>query len=150
MVSLTFIWLALLSAGCALAVASLLQSDALGLASRSAAAPALAGVALVAVSLRALHRVHNSTLVALKGDCPSCGEEVYAFVQASGAGMRHAADCHVCARPLRFDVRVAGAAAPPWRRRAAGRITLVTSDADFFPIALLKEPKERGARTGAR
>ena len=150
MVVLTALWSALLLGGAAVALASLPQlghSQLLvpGL-HLSGAAPLLGGAAVVGVALRALQRLQSTTLVALKGDCPSCGEEVYAFVSTTNQqpGLRsartaHAQDCHVCGRPLRFEVRMVtrgGTAAGyvwPWQRRAAGRITLVAEPKDFFP-----------------
>jgi hypothetical protein len=156
MAALTAIWLAFLAGGtlavaasAVAAAASFLGADVGALSALSGgagASAALAGGALSAVALRSLSALRAGSLVAVKGDCPACGEEVYAFVQArssaadGGAGggstahkARHVADCHVCARPIAFDVRVRGASAAPWRRRAHGRIYLVSRAADFFP-----------------
>jgi len=141
-------WVALLAGGGALATAAT-AADGLP------ASAGLVGLALCAVSARALAALNGNSLVALTGEwttvvllagcvltpgprllcageCPACGEDVYAFVQAASRGA-HAADCHVCKRPLRFDVRLTGAHAPPWQRRAAGRIVLVAHRDDFFP-----------------
>jgi hypothetical protein len=150
MVVLTALWSALLLGGAAAALASLpplAHSSQLHLPGLRlpGAAPLLGGTAVVGVALRALQRLQSTTLVALKGDCPSCGEEVYAFVSTTNQqpGLRsartaHAQDCHVCGRPLRFEVRMVtrGGTAGyvwPWQRRAAGRITLVAEPRDFFP-----------------
>ncbi len=153
---LTAIWLAFLALGAACvacaAVGAASDAHLLALApplppvlrGGGGAALALCGAGLAGVAVRSLATLRKGTLVAVKGDCPACGEEVYAFVgaQAKHPGKsvtqhaRHAADCHVCARPLAFDVRVRGApGAPPWRRRAHGRIYLVSRNADFFPPA---------------
>jgi hypothetical protein len=163
MVTLTGIWTALFGVGTlaltATAVAGFVSaaggdaSSELGplaaLVGPTGAGVAAAGGALAAVAGRSLAALRSGTLVAVKGDCPACGEEVYAFVAAqpvpavtpgggTRAGMhaaRHVADCHVCTRPIAFDVRVRGAAAAPWRRRAHGRIYLVSRASDFFPAA---------------
>jgi hypothetical protein len=163
MAALTAIWMALLCGG-ALAVAAsavaagtqLLGADAGALSALrggGGASAALAGAALAAVALRSLTALRSGTLVAVKGDCPACGEEVYAFVSAQGRAAaqraRHVADCHVCARPIAFDVRVRSAAAAPWRRRAHGRIYLVSRESDFFPAAGGKPPAA-GAAASAR
>lgn len=156
LVVLTALWLSLLLAGAGAATAALVAhrpTTLLGLA--AAWAPQqhqqppqplllLGGAALVAVASRALARLQSTTVVALKGDCPACGEECYAFVTCAhdnSTGGRvphacHAQDCHVCGRPLRFEVRIleGGRGQPwPWQRRAAGRITLVAESRDFFP-----------------
>ena len=149
MLALTALWSALLLGGAAVSLASLPPLGHSQLAvpglHLSGAAPFLAGAAVVGVAVRALQRLQSTTLVALKGDCPSCGEEVYAFVTSATQqpGVRtartaHGQDCHVCGRPLRFEVRMVTKAGTsgyvwPWQRRAAGRITLVAEPKDFFP-----------------
>jgi hypothetical protein len=171
MAALTAIWLAFLAGG-SLAVAASAVAAAAALAGADAgalgalaggggASAALAGGALAAVAARSLGALRSGSLVAVKGDCPACGEEVYAFVQASAdvAGApaaphvahraRHVADCHVCARPIAFDVRVRGASAAPWRRRAHGRIYLVSRAADFFPAATAPDADGGGGGGGA-
>jgi ribosomal protein L31 len=46
-------------------------------------------------------------LIALKGCCPNCGEEVYAFVRADeSVQLRHKTECHVCEHPLVFQANV--------------------------------------------
>ena len=165
MVTLTGIWAALLAVGsCAvlLVAAAALHLDSGGdggdvllpaLRGGAGAGVAAAGLALVAVASRSLAGLRGGSLVAVKGDCPACGEEVYAFVAAappaggahpalaargwSGAhaSARHVTECHVCSRPIAFDVRVRAAAAAPWRRRAHGRVYLLSRASDFFPSA---------------
>jgi len=165
MVTLTAIWAALLTCGsCAvlLAAAAALHLDAGGdgadtllpaLRGGAGAGVAVAGAALIGVAARSLAGLRRGSLVAVKGDCPACGEEVYAFVAAappaggahpalaargwSGAhaSARHVTECHVCSRPIAFDVRVRAAAAAPWRRRAHGRVYLLSRASDFFPSA---------------
>jgi len=178
MVTLTAIWAAMLAVGSVavlLAVASAMHLDA-GSAAGSASdgsdalLPALrgwvgagvagAGVALVGVAARSLAALRGGSLVAVKGDCPACGEEVYAFVAAQPAGgahpvrgahaARHVAECHVCSRPIAFDVRVRAAAAAPWRRRAHGRVYLLSRESDFFPPSSNAQQEEvTGARVDA-
>jgi len=131
MYALVCFWIVLLCCGGTLVAAAAVGEQGVP------ASAGLLGGALGTVGLRALATLSSNSLVALRGECPSCGEEVYAFVQAAARGS-HAADCHVCARPLRFDVRLAGAQAPPWQRRAAGRIVLVSRTRDFFPTEARK------------
>jgi hypothetical protein len=45
-------------------------------------------------------------VVALKGCCPNCGEEVYAFLEAKQQKPRHKSECHVCEHPLVFHATV--------------------------------------------
>ena len=161
MVTLTGIWAALLAVGsCAvlLVAAAALHLDSGGdggdvllpaLRGGAGAGVAAAGLALVAVASRSLAGLRGGSLVAVKGDCPACGEEVYAFVAAGAAppaggshphpagraahAARHVADCHVCSRPIAFDVRVRASPTAPWRRRAHGRVYLLSRASDFFP-----------------
>jgi hypothetical protein len=45
-------------------------------------------------------------VVALKGCCPNCGEEVYAFLEAKQQKPHHKSECHVCEHPLVFHATV--------------------------------------------
>lgn len=128
MAALTAVYGVLCFCGACAAVAWLLGLDA------SPLPVGAAGVALSAFSASSLRTLSSGALVALKGCCPSCGEDVFAFVSASAADGRATQACHVCSRQLRFEVNVAGAwAAAPWRRRAAGRVSLIVSEADYRP-----------------
>jgi len=147
MVSLLAIWTLLLLAGAtAAAAAGAHAAWGWGGAPRWADSPGVgvAGAALAAVAYRSLQALRTGTLVAVQGDCPACGEEVYAFLSATPLGgeggapamlsARHACLCHVCSRPLAFDVRMRAQPVAPWRRRAHGRVYLAqTTPSDFFP-----------------
>ncbi|KAJ7947636.1 PGR5-like protein 1B chloroplastic [Quillaja saponaria] len=61
-------------------------------------------VALAAVKV--LGGLWRNGLVALKGPCPNCGEEVFAFVRADRANdSPHRANCHVCESLLEFRTK---------------------------------------------
>ena len=56
---------------------------------------------------KSLDGLSAGNLVALKGCCPSCGEEVYAFVKANESQRpRHKCECHVCSHPLIFHANL--------------------------------------------
>ncbi|KAJ8636719.1 hypothetical protein MRB53_010986 [Persea americana] len=86
----------------------------------------LIGYPIALASVRALQGLWRNDLVALKGSCPNCGEEVFAFVQAEQSNQSpHRADCHVCECALEFRTKVEQFISRPGRRRAYGRIYLV-------------------------
>ncbi|KAK6935843.1 hypothetical protein RJ641_032873 [Dillenia turbinata] len=55
---------------------------------------AVIGFPVATASIGALQGLWRNDLVALKGSCPSCGEEVFAFVRLDKSGNKHRADCH--------------------------------------------------------
>jgi uncharacterized protein (DUF983 family) len=64
---------------------------------------------VVPFSLRTVTQVKSlmrGEVVALKGCCPNCGEEVYAFLEAKQQKPRHKSECHVCEHPLVFHATV--------------------------------------------
>ena len=93
------------------------------------------------MAVRSLAKVQGGETIALKGDCPACGDEVYAFIQLaelSGAAdeeVQQPCICHVCSRPLVFHARIcaAGPAGSGMRRVASGRVYLISTPSDFFP-----------------
>lgn len=92
------------------------------------------GVPMATAALGALQGLWRGDLVALKGSCPSCGEEVYAFVRADNSPHpRHKTECHVCEHPLVFQAKVEQSASPRGRPWAYGRIYLVKRLTDFAP-----------------
>eukprot|EP00250_Pteridium_aquilinum_P035481 c9486_g1_i1 orf=325-1206(-) len=92
------------------------------------------GVPMATAALGALKGLWRGDLVALKGSCPSCGEEVYAFVQANNSPHpRHKTECHVCEHPLVFHTKVERSASSLGRPWAYGRIYLVRRSKDLAP-----------------
>jgi len=72
--------------------------------------------------------------VALKGSCPGCGEEVFAFVRADESTRpRQKTECHVCERPLVFQAKVEHSMSHPGNWWVHGRIYLVSRIKDLSP-----------------
>eukprot|EP00897_Mesotaenium_endlicherianum_P002078 jgi/Mesen1/1899/ME000143S00949 len=95
------------------------------------------GSTVATAAARSLQGLWRGSVVALKGSCPSCGEEVYAFVRAddgSSTGPRHKCECHVCEHPLVFRATLESPArrGQPW---AYGRIYLVVRSKDLAPVS---------------
>nr|DAD28217.1 TPA_asm: hypothetical protein HUJ06_029685 [Nelumbo nucifera] len=77
-------------------------------------------------SVGALQGLWKNDLVALKGACPNCGEEVFAFVRADQSNRApHKADCHVCESSLEFRTKVEQSISRHGRRWVYGRVYLV-------------------------
>lgn len=92
------------------------------------------GVPISTAALGALKGLWKGDLVALKGSCPSCGEEVYAFVQADDSpDPRHKTECHVCEHPLVFRAKVERSVSCFGRPWAYGRVYLVRRSKDLAP-----------------
>ncbi|XP_043700672.1 uncharacterized protein LOC122651369 [Telopea speciosissima] len=86
----------------------------------------LIGYPIASASVRALQGLWRNNLVALKGPCPNCTEEVYAFVRADQFNqVPHRADCHVCQCTLEFRTKVEKSISRPSGRWVYGRIYLV-------------------------
>ncbi|KAJ4979997.1 hypothetical protein NE237_010777 [Protea cynaroides] len=86
----------------------------------------LIGYPIASASARALQGLRRNNLVALKGACPNCTEEVYAFVRAEQSNqVPHRADCHVCECTLEFCTKIEQSISRPRRRWVYGRIYLV-------------------------
>ncbi|PKA64080.1 PGR5-like protein 1A, chloroplastic [Apostasia shenzhenica] len=66
------------------------------------------GYPLALASVQALKGLWMKNLVALKGSCPNCGEEVFAFVKAeeNSTLCPHGTQCHVCECRLEFRGKV--------------------------------------------
>jgi hypothetical protein len=59
------------------------------------------------LSVGALQGLLTNNLVALKGSCPNCGEQVFAFVKTDNSiKAPHRAECHVCSCPLEYRTKV--------------------------------------------
>ncbi|WOL00701.1 PGR5-like protein 1A, chloroplastic isoform X1 [Canna indica] len=86
----------------------------------------LIGFPIASASVQALRGLWRKDLVALKGSCPNCGEEVFAFVKAENSNRhRHRADCHVCESTLEFRTKVEEIFSAPGRCWVYGRVYLV-------------------------
>ncbi|KAF9665528.1 hypothetical protein SADUNF_Sadunf16G0132300 [Salix dunnii] len=67
----------------------------------------LIGYPIASASVKVLQGLWRNDLVALKGACPNCGEEVFAFVKSDQSNdSPHRADCHVCESLLEFRTKV--------------------------------------------
>ncbi|KAK4779774.1 hypothetical protein SAY87_015880 [Trapa incisa] len=66
----------------------------------------LIGYPIISSSVKVLLGLWRNDLVALKGACPNCGEEVFAFVKSDQSNASpHKADCHVCECALEFRTK---------------------------------------------
>ncbi|KAL2557520.1 PGR5-like B [Forsythia ovata] len=84
------------------------------------------GYPIASASVGALQRLWNNNLVALKGACPNCGEEVFAFVRSDQSNsLPHRAECHVCESSLEFRTNVENSISGPGSRWVYGRIYLI-------------------------
>jgi len=92
------------------------------------------GYPTTVAAVRALQGLWRKNLVALKGSCPGCGEEVFAFLRADeSARPRQKTECHVCERPLVFHAKVEHSMSHPGNRWVHGRIYLVSRIKDLGP-----------------
>lgn len=92
------------------------------------------GAAMATAAVRSLQGLRKGDLVALKGSCPACGEEVYAFIRADETSRpRHKCECHVCDQPLVFHATLEESKGHLW---AYGRIYLVVRTSDLSPSDL--------------
>ena len=136
--SLASTWLFLVALGCAMVawdfgdamragVGAVAGGDIGGPHSSSFRPPVigLLGVFLANGGWERFGRLRDGNTVAVKGECPSCAEEVYAFLPGNRANARVECECHVCERRLAFRVEVAKSENAKWRRVATGRIYLV-------------------------
>nr|KYP58530.1 hypothetical protein KK1_013942 [Cajanus cajan] len=84
------------------------------------------GYPVASASVKVLQGLWRNDLAALKGSCPNCGEEVFAFVRTDKANNSpHRADCHVCECLLEFRTKVEQPALRLGRQWVYGRIYLV-------------------------
>lgn len=84
------------------------------------------GFPIASASVGALQGLWKNDLVALKGACPNCGEEVFAFLKAEKSNHSpHRADCHVCGSRLEFQTKVEQSISRPGRRWVYGRVYLI-------------------------
>ncbi|KAL6865426.1 hypothetical protein ACP4OV_016577 [Aristida adscensionis] len=67
----------------------------------------LIGYPIASASVGALRGLLANNLVALKGCCPNCGEQVFAFVKTDKSiQVPHRAECHVCECPLEYRTKI--------------------------------------------
>ncbi|XP_004145292.1 PGR5-like protein 1A, chloroplastic isoform X1 [Cucumis sativus] len=86
----------------------------------------LIGYPITTASVGVLQGLWRNDLVALKGACPNCGEEVFAFVRSDRAnGSPHRSDCHVCECLLEFRIKFEKSSTKLGRQWVYGRIYLV-------------------------
>ncbi|XP_031387922.1 uncharacterized protein LOC116201007 isoform X2 [Punica granatum] len=87
----------------------------------------LIGYPIVSASVKVLQGLWRNDLAALKGACPNCGEEVFAFVKSDQSNASpHKADCHVCESGLEFRTKAEKSVSKLGRRWVYGRIYLVS------------------------
>lgn len=85
------------------------------------------GCPIASASARALRGLWRNDLVALKGACPNCGEEVFAFVRSDQSNSSaHRADCHVCECRLEFRTKAEQSISKLGRRWVHGRVYLIS------------------------
>ncbi|MQL85936.1 hypothetical protein Taro_018471, partial [Colocasia esculenta] len=86
----------------------------------------LIGYPIASAAIQALKGLWRNDLVALKGSCPNCGEEVFAFVKAKQSNQEaHRAECHVCECFLEFRTKVEESISRPGKQWVYGRVYLV-------------------------
>ncbi|XP_050204041.1 PGR5-like protein 1A, chloroplastic [Mercurialis annua] len=87
----------------------------------------LIGYPIASSSVKVLQGLWRNDLVALKGPCPNCGEEVFTFVKSNQSNNSpHRADCHVCESLLEFRTKVERTGSRLGKQWVYGRIYLVS------------------------
>ncbi|GAB2235023.1 hypothetical protein Drorol1_Dr00004300 [Drosera rotundifolia] len=87
----------------------------------------LIGIPFASASVGALQRLWRNDLVGLKGACPNCGEQVFAFVRTNQhINSSHRANCHVCSSNLEYRTKVEQSISRLGRQWVYGRIYLVS------------------------
>ncbi|RZB79849.1 hypothetical protein D0Y65_029880 [Glycine soja] len=103
---------------------------------------------------KVLHGLWRNDLTALKGACPNCGEEVFAFVRMDrNIESPHRADCHVCECILEFRTKVEQSVSRFGRQWVYGHIYLVSlrqiptpiTAVNFLPICLCSYSKDQSS-----
>ncbi|XP_058780281.1 uncharacterized protein LOC131653949 [Vicia villosa] len=83
------------------------------------------GYPVASASVKVLQGLWRNDLAALKGSCPNCAEEVFAFVKTDNANSPHRAKCHVCECLLEFRTEIEQSTSRFGRQWVYGRIYLV-------------------------
>ena len=97
--------------------------------------PALAvlGAFLFQSARNKVKALERGDVVAVAGDCPSCGERVYIFLPGNeGSRVTRGSECHVCERSVSFRADVRVDTSSKWRRGATGRVYLATRADDYY------------------
>ncbi|KAL5169369.1 PGR5-like protein 1B, chloroplastic [Glycine soja] len=103
---------------------------------------------------KVLQGLWRNDLTALKGACPNCGEEVFAFVRMDrNIESPHRADCHVCECILEFRTKVEQSVSRFGRQWVYGHIYLVSlrqiptpiTAVNFLPICLCSYSKDQSS-----
>lgn len=83
----------------------------------------LVGYPIASASVGALQGLLTNNVVALKGSCPNCGEQVFAFVKTDkSVKAPHKAECHVCECPLEYRTKIERSLSGPRRSWVYGRV----------------------------
>lgn len=83
----------------------------------------LIGYPVASASVGALQGLLTNNVVALKGSCPNCGEQVFAFVKTDKSiKAPHKAECHVCECPLEYRTKIERSLSGPRRSWVYGRV----------------------------
>lgn len=95
----------------------------------------IVGAPVAQAAVKQLQALGRGDLLALKGCCPNCGEEVYTFVKLDHSSLkaRHESECHICERQLVFQVTLhpsKSGLGQPW---AHGRLYLLERTNQLAP-----------------
>jgi hypothetical protein len=94
---------------------------------------AVLGAFLLQSALNKVKALERGDVVAVAGDCPSCGERVYIFLPGNeGSRVTRGSECHVCERSVSFRADVRVDAKARYGRGATGRVYLATRADDYY------------------
>ena len=93
-----------------------------------------------------IEALERGDVVAVAGDCPSCGERVYMFLPGNeGPRVARGSECHVCERSLSFRAEVRADKTSKWGRGATGRVYLATRADDYYSADEGDEARDEAA-----
>lgn len=94
---------------------------------------AVLGAFLCQSALKKIAALKRGEVVAVAGDCPSCGERVFIFLPGNeGARVTRGSECHVCERSVSFRADVRVEPKSRYGRGATGRVYLATRADDYY------------------
>ena len=94
---------------------------------------AVLGAFLCQSALNKVKALRRGDVVAVAGDCPSCGERVFIFLPGNeGNRVTRGSECHVCERSVSFRADVRVDAKARYGRGATGRVYLATRADDYY------------------
>lgn len=94
---------------------------------------AVLGAFLCQSALKKIAALKRGEVVAVAGDCPSCGERVFIFLPGNeGARVTRGSECHVCERSVSFRADVRVEPKSRYGRGATGRVYLATRANDYY------------------